>query len=369
MSRRVWGTVAGAAGAAVTGAAVGAAARKHSQIAAERRRLATELITGGDAPGTLPPGEPSSITADDGIRIACEELPAPDGRRPLLTVVFVHGFALDRRTWHFQRGMLADLDEPPVRQVLYDQRSHGRSERAPRESCTIEQLGRDLDAVIRTLAPEGPLVLVGHSMGGMTIMALAEHRPELFTERVVGVALVATSAGDVLNVGLQGALLSHRNPLLRGVGLLARMQPKLVEAVRRGLGDIIWSITRSYAYGDRKIDGRLVDLVDTMISANAVDALTDFVGAVGTHDRVAALPALAQCEVLVVAGDADRVIPFSHSEVISAELPEAELVRVTGVGHMPMLERPAEVNDALVDLLLRSTRRTRSIVRRWRKRA
>jgi hypothetical protein len=39
------------------------------------------------------------------------------------------------------------------------------------------------------------------------------------------------------------------------------------------------------------------------------------------------------------------------------------------VGHMPMLERPAEVNDALVELLQRSTLRTRSIVRRWRKRA
>ena len=54
------------------------------------------------------------------------------------------------------------LAEPPtVRQVIYDQRSHGRSERAPRASCTIDQLGHDLAAVIRALAPDGPLVLVG----------------------------------------------------------------------------------------------------------------------------------------------------------------------------------------------------------------
>ncbi|MGQ0576062.1 MAG: alpha/beta fold hydrolase [Pseudonocardia sp.] len=366
MSRRVWGTVAGAAGAAATGVAVGAAARRRAQIAAERRRLATRL-GGGEEPGTQPPGEASSVTADDGIRISCEELEPAAGRRPVLTVVLVHGFALDRRTWHFQRGMLAELADPPVRQVLYDQRSHGRSERAPRESCTIEQLAHDLDAVIRALAPEGPLVLVGHSMGGMTIMALADQRPELFTERVAGVALLATSAGDVLNAGLQGALLSHRNPLLRGVGLLARVQPKLVEFVRRGLGDVIWSITRSYAYGDRKIDGWRVDLVDRMIGANAVDALTDFVDTVGSHDRIAALPALASCEVLVVAGDADRVIPFSHSEVLAAELPAAELVALPGVGHMPMLERPDEVDDALAGLLERSVRRTRSVSRRWRR--
>ena len=45
-------------------------------------------------------------------------------------------------------------------------------------------------------------MLVGHSMGGMTIMALAEQRPELFAERVAGVALISTSAGEVGGAGL-----------------------------------------------------------------------------------------------------------------------------------------------------------------------
>ncbi len=139
--------------------------------------------------------------------------------------MLVHGFALDRRTWHFQRRFLAQLADPTVRQVIYDQRSHGRSERAPRASCTIDQLGRDLDAVLRALAPDGPLVLVGHSMGGMTIMALAEQRPELFAERVLGVAFLATSAGEVRSGGLPGTFLSRDAPLTRAVGLLAGWQP------------------------------------------------------------------------------------------------------------------------------------------------
>jgi pimeloyl-ACP methyl ester carboxylesterase len=311
-------------------------------------------------------GESSSVTADDGVRLSCEEIEVPDGNAAL-TVVLVHGFALDRRTWHFQRRTLPELADPAVRLVLYDQRSHGRSERAPRETCTIEQLGHDLDAVIRALAPEGPLVLVGHSMGGMTIMALAEQNPELFAERVAGVALVSTSVGEVASAGLHGALLSRHNPLTRGVGLLARLQPKLVEGVRKVAGEVIWAITRSLAYGDRNVEPWLVDLVDTMISTNAVDALTDFVDTVGSHDRIAALPALATCEVLVAAGDADRVIPVSHSEVIAAELPDATLVRFEGAGHLPMLEQPLAMDAALVDLLRRSAARSRP--RRLRRRA
>ena len=358
---QIWGAVAGAAGAAATGIAVGAAAHRRSQIAAERRRLATELAERPPEIAGLPISEPSSVTADDGVRLSCEEIEPRDGRAAL-TVVLVHGFALDRRTWHFQRRSLAQLTDPAVRLVLYDQRSHGRSERAPRESCAIEQLGHDLDAVIRALAPEGPLVLVGHSLGGMTIMALAEQNPKLFTERVAGVALVSTSAGEVASAGLPGTLLSRHNPLTRTVGLLARVQPKLVEGVRRAAGDLIWAITRSYAYGDRSVDPWLVDLVDTMISANAVEALTDFVDTLGSHDRLAALPGLAGCEVLVATGDADRVIPATHSDVLTAELPHAREVRFAGVGHLPMLEQPEKMDEALIELIRRSADRTRP---RW----
>lgn len=348
----MWGALAGAAGAAVTGVAVGVAARKRHQIATDRRRLTTALSGSAEA-ADEPVGEPSSVTADDGVRLSCEEIEPASGPAAL-TVVLVHGFALDRRTWHFQRTSLARLVDPAVRLVLYDQRSHGRSERAAKESCTIEQLGDDLAAVIRALAPEGPLVLAGHSMGGMTIMALAESDPELFADRVVGVALISTSAGEVGSAGLSGSLLSRHNPLTRSVGYLARIQPKLVEGVRRAAGDVIWAVTRSFAYGDRNVAPWLVDLVDTMISTNAVDALTDFVDTVGSHDRIAALPALSGCAVLVAAGDADRVIPFSHAERIAAELPQATLVRFAGAGHLPMLEQSVLMDEALVDLLRRS---------------
>ena len=359
--RRTWqavGVAGGLAGAAATGAAVSLAARRRHRDAVDRHTLATQLTTGADDTGALPAGTPSSVTADDGVRLSCEEIEPPPGMSAELTVVLVHGFALDRRTWHFQRRFLAELGQggrsgPTVRQVIYDQRSHGRSERAHRASCTIDQLGHDLAAVLRTLAPDGPLVLVGHSMGGMTIMALAEQQPDLFAERVLGVAFLATSAAEVAGRGLPGTFLSRRNPLTRGLGLIAGWQPLLVEGARRVGHDLIWALTRRFSYGDRRIDPARVDLVDSMISANAVDALTDFVDTLGTHDRVAALPTLSGCEVLVAAGDADALIPFRHSEVIAAELSGAPLVRLPGVGHMPMLEQPEVIDAALADLIAR----------------
>ena len=213
MKAQAWGAIAGAAGATVAGVAFGVLARKrHQLMSRQRHRLASDLAAGSAEPGEVPPGEPSSVTADDGVRLSCAEIEPAVGRAAL-TVVLVHGFALDRRTWHFQRSALAELTDPSVRQVIFDLRSHGRSERAARESCTLDQLGQDLAAVIRALAPDGPLVLVAHSMGGMAVMALAEQDPALFAERVAGVALIATSAGEVGSSGLSGSLLSRRNPL------------------------------------------------------------------------------------------------------------------------------------------------------------
>ena len=358
----MWNTVgvAGGLGAAAAGAALSLAARRRYRGPGDGADPAVRAALpglGGDGPGAMPAGTAASVAADDGVRLSCEEVEPPRGVPAALTVVLVHGFALDRRTWHFQRRSLARLTDPAVRQVIFDLRSHGRSERAPRNSCTIDQLGRDLDAVLRALAPDGPLVLVGHSMGGMTIMALAEQRPDLFADRVLGVALLATSAGEVGRRSLPGTFLSRHNPVTRVVGLLAGWPP-LVDGVRRVGHTLIWTVTRRLAYGDRRVEPARVDLVDSMISANAVDALADFVDTLGTHDRHAALPALAGCEVLVAAGDADEVIPVRHSEVIAAELPDATLVRLPGVGHLPMLERPDVIDAALADLIDRCARRS-----------
>ena len=340
-SHRVATVVGGAIGIAATGAALA--------ITAAKRRSAKEI---GELPlGRLEPDRVRTVTTDDGVEISVEEIDPAGRGKPELTVVYVHGFALSRKCWHFQRQELAGLTEPRVRQVLFDLRCHGLSGRGAAPACTIEQLARDLSEVLRAVVPSGPIVLIGHSMGGMTIMALAEHDPELFKERVCGVVLIATSAGEVGKRGLPRPLLSRYNPLTRTVARLAGWRPGLVEAVRAAGGGITRRATRSLAFGARDVSPSVVDLMVEMLSVTPVAVLTDFAATFNTHDRYAALAGLKHAHVLVIGGDADLFTPFAHAQRIAAELPDAELIRAPGAGHMVMLEQPRLVNDHVTMLL------------------
>ncbi|HEX5405865.1 MAG TPA: alpha/beta hydrolase [Pseudonocardiaceae bacterium] len=373
---RIIGVAGGVVGTVAAGLTVAGVIQSRRQRAAIQGQQAPVVEDESGPDGVLfsaaARGHGSTVAADDGVPLSVEQVDPADGDRPELTVVLVHGFALDRRSWYYQRHDLAESVRPRVRQVLYDQRGHGRSGVPSEKSCTIDQLGRDLDVIIRSVAPDGPLVLVGHSMGGMTIMALAEQRPELFADRVRGVALIGTSAGEVGRRGLPLPLLSKFNPITRTVGGLASWQPGLVDWIRSAGGSLTRQGVRRLAFGDRSVSPGLVDFMVRMLDVTPVPVLTHFLPSLGTHDRYAALAGLRHCEVLVLSGDDDRLTPFSHAERIAAELPSATLVRAAGAGHMVMLEQPELVTGELVALLrdcaggVRTAQRV--LRRRWRNR-
>ena len=81
--------------------------------------------------------------------------------------------------------------------VFYDQRGHGRSGEAAPETYTLTQLGKDLETVLQVVAPRGMIVLVGHSMGGMTVLSHARQFPEQYGRRIVGAALISSAAEGV----------------------------------------------------------------------------------------------------------------------------------------------------------------------------
>ncbi|MGH3772436.1 MAG: alpha/beta fold hydrolase [Pseudonocardiaceae bacterium] len=339
----------GVLGTVVSSAAV--AGRAYHHRIAELRGSAAGLPNG--FPAVLPPDREYTVTADDGVELSVEELNPADGRAPELTVILIHGYTLDRRCWLFQRHGLAHSTAPRVRQVLYDLRSHGRSGRSPRCACTLEQLSRDLHAVIRAAAPEEGVVLIGHSLGGMIIMELAEECPELFAERIRGVAFLNTSAGDIGRSGLPRPFLSRRNPILPLAKQRSRGGPsaRAVDRAREVCRNLVWSLTRKLAFGPEAVNPALVELMYMMMRPISFEIMTDFLALFGTHNRYAALAGLQYAKALVLGADCDRVIQYQHSEAIAALLPGVELVHVVGAGHMTMLEQPERVNEHLLGLI------------------
>jgi pimeloyl-ACP methyl ester carboxylesterase len=276
------------------------------------------------------------------------EVDEPEDGAPALTVIFSHGYALNLDSWHYQRLALRGR----YRLVLWDQRGHGRSGTGPLGSSTIDQVGEDLGAVIDAVAPDGPLVLLGHSMGGMTVMSLAAHRPELFTERVLAVALISTSAGGLggFDLGLSGIGRLGMRLAPTAARLLAR-QPALVARGRQLGSDLESLLVRRYSFAS-PVSPQLIRFAARMIAQTRMEVISDFLPTFSKHDKREALAVLhSREEVLVMVGDADLITPSEQSADIVRLLPEAEHVVVQHAGHLLPLEHPDLVNGHLDDLL------------------
>lgn len=348
-----WGKVATTA-SIVTGV-IGAAA--IGGLTAQRRAVRKYRAYNGSEHGefdSLAADRTYSVVAEDGVALHVEEV-GPENAP--LTIVFAHGWTLRLGAWYYQRVALAGKGfgtgkaGPRARLVFYDQRSHGRSGRSTPQNVTMEHLAADLKAVIDTAAPTGPLVIIGHSMGGMATMTLAGRCPDLFAERVAGVALISTAANQVSIPGISKALLRTGSPLVRLVTGVASRYGGVLERGRAGGRDVVWLVTRAFGFARQDVPGDLVDYLDEMISGTPVEVIAEFLPAVTAIDAAAALPALSDIPTVIICGDADRITPLVLSEFIAQALPRAELVVIPGAGHMAILEEPDQVSQALRGLL------------------
>ena len=348
MSRGRW--VAGglaALGFAGVGAAVGGVARQSRRIAAREGRV-EEL-------GSLR-GQVSTVVASDGLglhvevdELSDEEVAEQAAAGP--TIVFVHGYVLNQDCWHFQRAHVRGRH----RVVLYDQRSHGRSDASSEDHATIDQLGDDLHRVLQHAAPDQDVVLVGHSMGGMTIMAYAEQHPEAFETFVKGVALVSTTAGGLTPSHIAVPWLPKRLSRVggkvadQGVATIARGS-RAVDLLRKAGAPVQRVITDRYAFGS-EVSPDVLDYVDDMIGETSFDVISDFFPNFGDLDKYDVLEALSEVPTWIVCGTDDRLTSIEHSRTMAEMMPWAELVEVEGAGHMVIMENPGAVDGAIDDLL------------------
>jgi pimeloyl-ACP methyl ester carboxylesterase len=283
-----------------------------------------------------------SVPAADGVPLHVEL----DGRHDApVTVVLVHGWSLDRRAWWPVARSLA-TGASPVRVVRPDHRGHGRSAPVEPATMTIDQLADDLAEVVAAMAPTGPLVLAGHSMGGMTLMALAERHPHVLA-RAVGVALVATASGGLAE---------------RPFGL----SPPAAAVYRRAQRRI--AATREWSRREQLGDPRLIApamrwlLLGARPSPEAIRITCETVGGcrpltvsgfqptLEAHERDAALAAFADIPTAVLVGSRDRLTPVRAARRIAGAVPSASLTIFPEAGHMLPLERVSGVASRIAAL-------------------
>jgi pimeloyl-ACP methyl ester carboxylesterase len=353
------GWLAGAAGLAAVGTLAGVTVARSVT-----RRTTSEDPYRGENFELLDADRSSVLTTPDGVDLAVREVGPDDAP---LTVVFSHGFCLRMGAFYFQRERLEREWGPQVRMVFYDQRGHGQSAEALQSTYSIEQLGRDLETVLAVTAPNGPVVLVGHSMGGMTILSHARQFPSRYPTRIVGVALISSAAEGVARAPVTEIL---KNPVLEGVRFAARYAPKTVHRTRGAAKAAIAPILRAAAYGDQKVSPSVVAFSEKMMNGTPIATLVEFLHALEVHDEDAALPTIAKVPSLIACGDRDLITPAEHSKEMAAALPKSELVIVGGAGHLVQLEQPEVIDDALVRLVERATQSKRvTLSRRLRDRA
>jgi len=299
------------------------------------------------------PREDGTVRTPDGAGLRVVESGPTDAAA---TLVLVHGWTQDDRTWDAVRSELAarfPAVTAELRVLRYDLRGHGGSDPAGAGTATIEQLADDLAGVLRSRAPSGPVVLVGHSMGGMTIMTLVARHPGLVRERVAGAVFVATACDgmDHITLGLPGAAGRAASRAARRMGnSLTRMRRERVP-LRPALAR---SGARALVFGKRPDSDDVALVAAQLMQANPAD-LGRFQQSIATHDQRAALTRLREVPTAVLAGERDRLCPIERAEAIVARLPEADYVRFPGAGHMLPQERSSGVAARIVDVLRRAT--------------
>jgi pimeloyl-ACP methyl ester carboxylesterase len=290
------------------------------------RQTGTEVGTGADRFEDLgwgevePPGEIAIPTAD-GARLAAWDV----GSGP--TVVLSHGWAASHAVWI---PVARRLVESGHRVVLYDQRGHGASTRgtAPLDPTT---LARDF-ALVLEARDVADAILTGHSMGGMTVMALATFQPELLKQRGRAIVLVATAAADT----------SWRLPQSDRIAARFMGSPSLSRIMRTASG---LRFVRS-AFGVDPAWAHL-DLTRTLFADCDPGVRAGYVKSMSAMNLLEGIATIA-VPTTVLVGSRDRLTPPARSRTLVDTIPGARLVTVPDRGHMLPLEDPDAVADEIV---------------------
>lgn len=307
------------------------------------RFLVLPLITGRDETPTRPErdrGRTASLPAAGGGKLHVELL-GPSDAPP---IVLTHGWGLDSTIWFYAKRELARR----FRVIVWDLPGLGKSE-AGRGAVSLANFAADLRSVL-ALAEGRPAVLVGHSIGGMTVQTLARDTPEAFRQ-VAGVVLLNTTYTNPLRTMVMSPLArALRYPVLEPLmRLTAWLQP------------LAWlAAWQSYLSGSAHMANRLgfghhvtrsqLEHVTLLATRNPPGVQARGNLAMFDWDAGGAL-AKVKVPILVIGGGLDIVTKLEASRVIVQSAPGARLECVEGGNHLGFLEQAEAYNAAIANFV------------------
>ena len=247
--------------------------------------------------------EHSELTLADGVKLYVEAYGPRDAE---VTVVLLHGWCLDRRTWHHQIAALRKCGR-----ASGDRLRHPGTRPVGRDGARVGDArpARDnLAEVLRHHAPSGPVVLAGHSMGGMAIMEYAHRHPSEFAERIAGLLFVSTTAEGHTHTsyGLPASLaMLMRAGETLGAGVLARSGPW---RPHRAVLPALRPAVRWLLFGDEYEDAAL-QVTMRCVGRASLRSIGGFRTSIGSQHRLDTLAALGDVPAAVLVGDRDRLTP------------------------------------------------------------
>jgi len=303
-----------------------------------KARAGPDLESGTDL--SERPGAGRRVDSFDGTELAAQVVGPDHGP----TLVMLHGFSGDLTLWHYQWKRFSKS----FRCLLFDQRGHGLSGPATTGDYSLEALGRDVKAILDAEAGQGPVVLVGNSMGGMAVLSFAERFPEAFGSQVRAVVLANTAASDLVRAMVAG-LGAYAGRFLSAVALRVASKPDRIYRFRSrtlaGRGDLAFLATRLANFGPNAPPA-VVEYVAEVGARAPVEVWSDLLASLVEMDLGEALEHV-RVPALVVAGDVDRLTPPASAVALNERLPDARLIMLEGAGHCSMLERPDAFNQAV----------------------
>lgn len=232
-------------------------------------------------------------------------------------LVLIHGYPLDHSIWD-EVSLLLENDFDVISPDL---RGFGKSSTVD-TPYKMSDFADDIASLLDHLGIE-KAILVGHSMGGYVALAFARKYPS----RINGLALVSSQALADSPEGREKRYKTAEDVAEKGVGVVADAMVTKLSAVKK-----------------------VQDFAGLLINAQSKAGVTGALKAMA--EREDATPILSQFifPLLLVHGDADALIPMERAKEIKSSMPAARLFELQGVGHMPMMEAPQKMADALKSL-------------------